>query len=131
MQCCTCQCTQCRKNTGVLLFRVQMVPISAVTFTPPLQASLRTASPLKRYYATPGIARGFCGDCGSFLFWFDESRDRMDLLVGGFDEEYLQRYGEVLTTAGSHMYCAREIKGVTDHLKGKRYELDSAGEVES
>lgn len=69
------------------------------------------------------MARGFCGDCGSFLFWHKEGSENIDLLVGGFDEEYLIKYGEVLTTAEEHLYCEREIKGVTDHLKGVKYRL--------
>ncbi|KAH8169778.1 glutathione-dependent formaldehyde-activating enzyme domain-containing protein [Sarocladium implicatum] len=124
--CSTCQCTQCRKQTGSLIFRIQVFPLSSVTFTPPLTAS--TASPLKSYSATPGVARGFCGDCGSFIYWRRESGDNIDLLVGTFDEDDLRKYGETLTTASVHLYCEREIKGVTDHLEGVKYKLDNEGE---
>lgn len=103
-----------------------MFPLSAVTFTPPLKAS--TASPLKSYSATAGVSRGFCGDCGSFLFWKKDDGDMIDLLAGSFDQEYLIKYGETLTTASRHLYCEREIKGVTDHLQGVKYKLDSLGE---
>lgn len=48
----------------------------------------------------------------------------MELLVGGFDEDDLHKYGEVLTSAKQHLYCEREIKGVTDHLKGVRYRIE-------
>ena len=47
------------------------------------------------------------------------------MLVGCIDQEDLEKYGEVLTTANEHLYCEREIKGVTDHLKGVKYRIDS------
>ncbi|KAI5464181.1 Mss4-like protein [Mariannaea sp. PMI_226] len=120
--CSTCQCSQCRKNSGSLLARLHGVPASAVTFL--------SESTLKTFHATPPCARGFCNECGSFLFWRNEEvpEKRIALAVGTFDQEDLKRWGTVLTTAGTHLWCEDEIPEVTDHLKGEKWKLDCDGE---
>ncbi|KAM0258180.1 hypothetical protein ACHAQJ_003948 [Trichoderma viride] len=112
----TCQCEQCRKNTGSLIFRSHRLPRSAVEFT---------AKPtLKIYSATPHCERGFCNNCGSFLFWQRDNRDYTCLTVGCFDEPVLAKYGPLLTAAKRHLFCQREIPGVTDHLEGAKFQAD-------
>ncbi|KAH7158048.1 Mss4-like protein [Dactylonectria estremocensis] len=113
----TCQCWQCRKNTGSLLARFHGIPLSALEYS--------SQDTLKTFRASPGIARGFCGECGSFLFWRDESRPRIALAVGTFDKEALSQWGTLLTNAKRHLWCEDEIPGVTDHLKGDKWKLDS------
>jgi hypothetical protein len=39
---------------------------------------------LQRYYATPGIARGFCSACGGFLFWQKEDQPHITVLSSSF-----------------------------------------------
>ncbi|GJN67349.1 hypothetical protein PLIIFM63780_004789 [Purpureocillium lilacinum] len=120
--CSTCQCSQCRKQTGSLIFRVQKIPVSALTWD--------AQSTLGRYRASEGCARGFCSACGSFLFWQNESSGRISMTVGCFDKEDLRRYGKVLTYAERHLWCDAEIEGVTDHLPGDKYKFDDEdGEV--
>ncbi|KAK4088421.1 ribonuclease P complex subunit Pop1 [Purpureocillium lilacinum] len=122
LQCSTCQCSQCRKQTGSLIFRVQKIPVSALTWD--------AQSTLGRYRASEGCARGFCSACGSFLFWQNESSGRISMTVGCFDKEDLRRYGKVLTYAERHLWCDAEIEGVTDHLPGDKYKFDDEdGEV--
>jgi hypothetical protein len=84
---------------------------------------------LKNYSATPGIQRGFCSDCGSFLYWRDESLDDIELAVGCFDPEFLigeegkSGYGLALANmSGNNVYCENEIPGVTDGWIGRRGE---------
>ncbi|UKZ74290.1 hypothetical protein TrVFT333_001952 [Trichoderma virens FT-333] len=114
--CTTCQCEQCRKNTGSLIFRSHKLSKSAVEFT--------AKSTLKLYSATPHCERGFCSDCGSFLFWQRDNRDYTCLTVGCFDEPVLAKYGPLLTMAKRHLFCGREVPGVTDHLAGARFAAD-------
>lgn len=88
---------------------------------------------LKRYYATPGRARGFCSECGSFLFWHNESKPDIAVAVGTFDKKYLVDGGEggsatLLTRASTHLWCAAGVSQVTDHLQGKTWKYDSEGE---
>ncbi|ETS03424.1 hypothetical protein M419DRAFT_7353 [Trichoderma reesei RUT C-30] len=112
----TCQCQQCRKNTGSLIFRSHKVPKSAVAFT--------ARSTLGLYSATPHCERGFCSRCGSFLFWQRDDRDYTCLTVGCFDAPVLARYGPLLTAARRHLFCEREVPGVTDHLVGEKFTGD-------
>ena len=83
---------------------------------------------LRRYYATPGNARGFCNQCGSFLFWAAEDKDTICITVGTLDKVVLKRWGPLLTDARRHLWCADRIPGVTDQLKGNQWEYDCDGE---
>ncbi|KPM45064.1 hypothetical protein AK830_g1477 [Neonectria ditissima] len=112
---------ECRKNTGSLLARFHNVPLSAVAYTSP-QTTLKT------YPATPGCARGFCSECGSFLFWRREDSDGTSMTVGTLDKDVLRRWGAVVAEAGTHLWCEDEIPGVTDHLRGLRWKRDNEGE---
>ncbi|KAK1252418.1 hypothetical protein MKX08_003605 [Trichoderma sp. CBMAI-0020] len=112
----TCQCEQCRKNTGALIFYSHQLPKSAVDFT--------SKETLRLYSATPHIERGFCSNCGGLLFWQTDDRDNICLTVGCFDRPVLEKYGPLLTSAKRHLFCAREIAGVTDHLRGNKYPGD-------
>ncbi|KAM3524873.1 hypothetical protein NHJ13051_004287 [Beauveria bassiana] len=102
------------RSSGCLVFRVQKVPRSSVSF--PSQATL------KIYRATPGNARGFCGACGGFVFWAADEEDKMSVCVGTLDDDVLQRHGRVLTYAERHLFCVNEIPGVTDHLPGTKHQ---------
>ncbi|KAL6893250.1 Mss4-like protein [Trichoderma evansii] len=112
----TCQCEQCRKQTGSLIFRSHKLPKTAVEFT--------SKSTLKLYSATPHFERGFCSNCGGYLFWQKDGRGDICLTVGCFDQPVLEKYGPLLTLAKRHFYCEREIPGVTDHLQGNRWPED-------
>ncbi|KAI1448977.1 glutathione-dependent formaldehyde-activating GFA [Annulohypoxylon stygium] len=109
----SCQCTQCRRNTGTLFLVAHTAPLSGFTF-------LTSATALKKFYATPGIQRAFCTECGSFLYWRDESCNTLALAVGTVDPEFLSEYGFALANAsGDNVWCENEIKGVTDGMIGK------------
>ncbi|KAI0430389.1 Mss4-like protein [Xylaria sp. FL1042] len=133
----TCQCTQCRKNTGSFFLASHHVSNSAFHWTSPNTDSLR------RYHTTPVAERGSCANCGSFLYWrrvspeaeagdiyiavgsidplflFGEGADGVEVPKGGF--------GVALASgAGGHVWCANEIPGVTD--KGKMGYLHERGE---
>ncbi|XDG07663.1 hypothetical protein ABKA04_007278 [Annulohypoxylon sp. FPYF3050] len=109
----SCQCTQCRRNTGALFFLMHVAPLSGFTFLTP-------TTTLKKFYATPGIQRAFCVECGCFMYWRNESHDTLVLAIGTVDPEFLSEYGFALANAsGDHVWCENEIKGVTDEMIGK------------
>ncbi|KAI2617101.1 glutathione-dependent formaldehyde-activating GFA [Hypoxylon sp. NC1633] len=109
----SCQCTQCRRNTGALIFLAHAVAVNDFTF-------LTSTETLKNYYATPGCQRGFCTNCGSFLYWRGDTHDSMGIAVGTVDPEFLSEFGFALAnTSGNNLFCENEIKGVTDGWVGK------------
>ncbi|KAI0400652.1 Mss4-like protein [Xylaria palmicola] len=134
----SCQCTQCRKNTGSLFFPSHRLPLSAFRWTS------STTDALGRYNATPGAERGFCTRCGSFLYWRRASPDsgEITIAIGTVDPLFLfgegadgvgvpkQGFGVALANGGGgHEWCANEIPGVTDemgylHGRGKRWPTD-------
>ncbi|GAB1319170.1 hypothetical protein MFIFM68171_09380 [Madurella fahalii] len=118
----TCQCTQCRKQTGSLFFSYQTVTPSAA-----FQWISPSTSTLKLYQASPMAERAFCGDCGSFIYWKAKDSDRVSFTLGTVDPLYL--FGEgadgkevpeggfgmaLANGGGEHSWCKNEIKGVTD-----------------
>ncbi|KAL2127316.1 hypothetical protein VTI74DRAFT_10937 [Chaetomium olivicolor] len=121
----TCQCTQCRKSTSCLFFVYHKVPYSAVTWTTPTDT-------LRNYYCSEGNARGFCNQCGSFLYWRREAGPYISIAIGTVDPLYLfgegweksngevpqGGYGRALANnCGDHEWTGNEIPGVTDNLE--------------
>ncbi len=39
-----------------------------------------------KFYSSEGIARGFCGDCGTPLFYHNEESERISISIGAFDD---------------------------------------------
>jgi len=71
-----CHCAMCRKTHG---------HIGAYTATPKLAMQLTESRGL-RWYASSAIARrGFCGDCGSTLFWDPTAKDYIAIAAGTLD----------------------------------------------
>lgn len=71
-----CHCTQCRKQTG-----------SNMHATVAKDADFRMTSDrgLKWYRASEHAKRGFCGECGSVLFWKGNGRDSISITAGSID----------------------------------------------
>ncbi|WP_428926747.1 GFA family protein [Marinibacterium sp. SX1] len=55
-----CHCSQCRRQTS---------HVYASTHVPDSALRLTRAEHLRWYRASPAARRGFCGQCGSVLFW--------------------------------------------------------------
>jgi hypothetical protein len=85
-----CHCTQCRKQSGHYW---------AATNVPDVDLTIAGGGNVAWYSATPGIRRGFCKTCGSFLFWKRESRDYTSIGAGAFD-------GATGLVIDQHIYCA-------------------------
>jgi len=71
-----CHCGMCRKHSGHI-FASTDVPRSAL--------SVHGGEHVKWYQSSNKARRGFCGICGSSLFWDPESRDWIGVAMGAFD----------------------------------------------
>jgi hypothetical protein len=71
-----CHCTQCRRSTGHFM---------AATAARHRDFRLRDAAELRWYPSSDSARRGFCGRCGSTLFWQAEARDYISIAAGTLD----------------------------------------------
>lgn len=72
----TCHCGQCRRQTGYVWASVDVTPE---------QLTLLADAGLRWYRSSPTSRRGFCGDCGSFLFWADDAGTYLGVSAGALD----------------------------------------------
>ncbi len=72
-----CHCTQCRRTSGHFV---------AATACRRQAFTLVRAETLKWYVAVPGYRRGFCGECGSSLFFEELGGERVSIAAGSLDE---------------------------------------------
>ena len=100
-----CHCRMCRKQSGHC-FASTDVPKTALT--------LSGAESLVWFQSSEQIRRGFCGTCGSTLFWEPSHRDWIAVAMGAFD-------GPTATTVKMHIFVAQKgdyytiADGVTQH----------------
>ncbi len=94
-----CHCGQCRKQTGHYLpaTRVRMKYFELID-----------DRELRWYRASDKAQRGFCGACGSMLFWRADGADRIAIAAGSID-------GETGLVTAAHIFVAD---------KGDYYRLD-------
>ncbi|MCJ8311299.1 MAG: GFA family protein, partial [Rhizobiaceae bacterium] len=71
-----CHCGQCRKQSGHFY---------AATNVADSDLHIEDSGSLKWYAASEDAHRGFCGDCGSALFWKRVDRDKTSVLAGTMD----------------------------------------------
>jgi hypothetical protein len=69
-----CHCGQCRKQSGHVWASAQV----------PLDALDLSGTPVW-YEASPKARRGFCGTCGSFLFWRAHDEASISFALGALD----------------------------------------------
>ncbi len=69
-----CHCGQCRKQSG---------HVWASAYVD--KADLQIEGPVKWYEASPTAKRGFCGACGSSLFWTAHAEDTISFALGALD----------------------------------------------
>lgn len=94
-----CHCTQCRRVTGHYL---------AATAARRSDFRLLEDCGLKWYDSSSEARRGFCGNCGSTLFWQPHGRDYLSIAAGSLDDS------SALTTA-CHIFVAD---------KGRYYQIE-------
>jgi hypothetical protein len=85
-----CHCTQCRKQSG---------HFPAFTNAKNSDFKLTSSEPLKWYRASDFASRGFCGTCGSVLFWKRDGGEEISIAAGSFD-------GPTGLKLGGHIFCA-------------------------
>ena len=68
-----CHCVQCRKQSGHHWASVH-IPRGALHVTKDVG--------LRWYQSSEKVRRGFCGTCGSFLFWDPAEEDRLSVSMG-------------------------------------------------
>ena len=73
-----CHCGQCRRSHGHL---------GAYSSVKPDQITLTETRGLKWYVSSAIARRGFCGECGSSLFYRMIEEDRYMMAVGSFDDQ--------------------------------------------
>ncbi len=108
-----CHCTQCRRQTGHYL---------ASTNVADDQLTVTGEDKLRWYHASDFARRGFCGECGSVLFWKANSERHISICAGSFDQPTGLRLA-------SHIFCADkgDYYEITDGLP--QYEAGSPGLV--
>ncbi|KAI9886866.1 MAG: hypothetical protein M1823_001302 [Watsoniomyces obsoletus] len=147
----TCQCTQCRKFTGSLIPHLLSAQKAWITWSPPINVSSSSSSSssetetttYREYNSSPGCYRGFCNQCGSSLTWrSDGEPENIEIFVGSLDQQSLMGeevtissgseerkripgYGDTLQARIKHIWFRNAIKGITDDLKGPRFEEGS------
>ena len=94
-----CHCTQCRKQTGHFY---------AATNAADTDLVIEDSGSLKWYAASDIAKRGFCGNCGSALFWRANGDTKTSILAGTLDEDDGVRLG-------IHIFC---------EFKGDYYDID-------
>ncbi|ABD53630.1 GFA family protein [Jannaschia sp. CCS1] len=81
-----CHCTQCRKTSG-----------HHVAATSVARDALQITGEVTWYTSSPTARRGFCGTCGSPLFW-DGPGVNMSIFAGTFD-------GDPGLRLAAHIFC--------------------------
>jgi hypothetical protein len=72
-----CHCSQCRRQTGHFY---------AATDVEDSRLEVEGMEKVTWYAASDFAKRGFCGTCGSALFWKRNGADVTSIMAGGFDQ---------------------------------------------
>lgn len=72
-----CHCAQCRKQTGLYY---------AATAVDKANLEITSEADLTWYSASDFAQRGFCGTCGSALFWKPAAAPHIAILAGSLDD---------------------------------------------
>ena len=70
-----CHCAECRRTSG-----------HHVAATSCLRENLTVEGQPKWWVSSPGRRRGFCGTCGSTLFWDREGTPGISIFAGSLDQ---------------------------------------------
>lgn len=85
-----CHCSQCRRQTGLYY---------AATNVSDERLFVEGAGNVTWYRASDAASRGFCGTCGSALFWKADGSDYTSIMAGAFDPPTELKIGY-------HIFCA-------------------------
>ena len=98
-----CHCVQCRKQSGHYW---------ASTDVPHAALSITGEANVRWYRSSETVRRGFCGTCGSVLFWDRDGAERIAIGMGAFD-------APTGTRLGKHIFVAEkgDYYDITDGLE--------------
>jgi hypothetical protein len=85
-----CHCHQCRKQTGTYM---SSTPVNDE------RLNLTKERDLKWFRSSEAARRGFCGECGSVLFWKGDGLDDIAIAAGSID-------GDLGVPLAGHIFCA-------------------------
>lgn len=85
-----CHCGQCRRQSGHLW---------ASADVPDSDFSLTRDDGLRWFAASPMAKRGFCANCGSFLFWKENGSNSISFSLGSINSPTGLRLAEHIFTA--------------------------------
>ncbi|MEM8739980.1 MAG: GFA family protein [Pseudomonadota bacterium] len=74
-----CHCGQCRRQTS---------HVFVSTHIPEADLHLTSQDDLRWYRASAVARRGFCGACGSVLFWNPDDEDKISVSLGALKEPH-------------------------------------------
>ena len=84
-----CHCEQCRKQTGTYM---------SATAAKDADLKIIENGSLKWFRSSQSASRGFCGECGSVLFWKGDGRDSPAITAGSLD-------GPTGLSLEGHIFC--------------------------
>lgn len=84
-----CHCVQCRKQTGNYM---------SATAADDKDLVVQADRTLKWYRSSETARRGFCGECGSALFWKADGKDYTAIAAGSID-------GKLGVPLAGHIFC--------------------------
>lgn len=92
-----CHCSQCRRTSGHYV---------AATSTAAERLSFTSAETLRWYDSSDRAQRGFCGRCGSNLFWrpLDATPSRISIMAGTLDSPTHLRMSQHIFVADKSDY---------------------------
>ena len=102
-----CHCEQCRKQTGNYL---------SATAALDSDFSITEGRGLKWYRSSTTATRGFCGECGSVLFWKGDGENTISITAGTLD-------GKSGLKLKGHIFCA--FAGDYYEISGGEYKRDA------
>jgi hypothetical protein len=90
-----CHCSQCRRQSGHYWASTDVLR-TALT--------IEGGEHLAWYRSSERVRRGFCGRCGSALFWDPDGRERIAVAMGAFDRPTGARLGKHIFVADKGDY---------------------------
>lgn len=102
-----CHCTQCRKQTGTYM---------SATASEDGDLRITKDNGLRWYRSSDSARRGFCGTCGSVLFWKGDGRSYTSIAAGSID-------GPTGVPLEGHIFC--ENAGDYYEIAGGAYRRDT------
>ena len=106
-----CHCVQCRKTTGHFM---------AATGANLANFTITSSADLKWYRSSDSAQRGFCGTCGSTLFWQADGKDYIAIAAGTID-------GNTGLHTEGHIFC--ESAGDYYEISDGSFQQEGGGHI--